>query len=151
MFRMSNTVPTTRNRMITSPVGPARPPERVSPKLLSARNSIMFGVPSPHTLRRGRSGPRCRLDATEGLPDAGEQVVLRGGCVHERPGQFELLGRPGRLLYRHRHAEPEAVRVDLRGVGLQGLVPHAEVIAADHVRRDAVRTVARRPVLVPLL
>src|SRR6185369_8073774 len=151
MFRMSNTVPTIRNRMITSPVGPARPPERVSPKLLSARNSIMFGVPSPHTLRVAPSGPRGRLHAAQRLPDAGEQVVLRGAGVDERAGELELFGRPGGLLDGERHPEPETVRVDLGRMRLQRLVPHAEVVAAHHVGGDAVGAVTRSPFLVPLL
>src|SRR5580693_3144069 len=47
-----------------------------------------------------------------------------------------VLRRPRRTLDLQRAGEPEAVRVDLGGVSLEGLIPDLEEIAARHARRD---------------
>src|SRR5256885_11517580 len=59
-----------------------------------------------------------------------EQVRLRQRGVHMGPYELEVLGRPQRLLQPHRHREPVAVRVDLGGVGEQGVVANREVLSA---------------------
>src|SRR3546814_9358508 len=69
-------------------------------------------------------------------PDAGEQVVLGLGGLDQALHQLELLGRPDLLLQSQRHREPVPVRIDLGGVGEQGLVPSREELAARHLGGD---------------
>ena len=70
------------------------------------------------------------------LGDAGEQVVLGGLARDVAHDQLEVLGRPDLLLDLARDREPEAVGVDLGGVGEQRLVAHAEVVRARHPGGD---------------
>src|SRR5688500_9856475 len=77
-----------------------------------------------------RFGVRCERVCPRTLPgDAiahtGEQVVLGDGCLDQAPGQdVVVVGVDGAGDLR-RQAEPERrVRVDLGGVGQQGLTAH---------------------------
>ena len=62
MLRINRTVTTPSNTMMNSPIGPARPPDRVSPKLFSASSDI---------------------SGTDRLPYTREQVVLWHLAVHK--------------------------------------------------------------------
>src|SRR5581483_2479870 len=84
--------------------------------------------PGPRTALPGRAS--CRHT----IPDAREQVVLRGvpelGRADQRAHQLVVLGRPDLALHVQRYGEPPAVRVDLRGVRLQRGVAYREVVGA---------------------
>src|SRR6185437_3907200 len=68
--------------------------------------------------------------------DPGEEIILRGIRIYYGPSQMIVLRRPRLLLEVDRAGEPATVRVDLRGVGEQRLIPEREVFAARHQRGD---------------
>src|SRR5262245_42636953 len=155
MLRIRKIVPTTRSRITTRPVGPASPLLIVSPKLLSARIRIPFTalllVAVPLLRYAGASGSSYRLRALDRLADAREQVILGQRGIDQGPGELEILGRPHRGLDLLRDPEPEPFRVDLGGVGLEGLVAHREVVRADDPGRDPLGRVARLVAVLPAL
>src|SRR3954463_7826587 len=122
MLRMSSTVAIAISTMMNRPIGPISEPSRVSPKLFTANGWTAISM-SPTV--RSHASPGVR-----GLPDAGEEVGLRHGAVDQRAAQLEVLRRPAPPLQLQRHVEPEAVRVDLGGVGPQRVVADVEVLAA---------------------
>src|SRR6266511_3968846 len=118
MLRISSTVAIPSSRMMSRPIGPAMPSDTVSPKLFSA-----------HTIG-GTSSPPSQSLRAHLLGDAGEQVVLGRGAVHEGAHQLVVLGGPDLPLDVQRRLEPEPVRVDRGGVGPQGVVAGLEPLAA---------------------
>src|SRR5437870_2933907 len=122
MLRISRMVPTASRRMTSSPIGPARLPETVSPKLFSA-NTSCANTPPPYS-------------AVDPLTHAGEQVIFRHCGVDDRAGQLVVLGRPRLELDVHGHMEPEAIRVDLGGVCAQRVVAQLEEVSALDACRD---------------
>src|SRR5713226_7936289 len=86
---------------------------------------------------RTRPRPReRRTSKAHPLPDARKQVIFWQFAVYDGPSQMIVLCRPDGALHVQRAAEPEAVRVDLGGVRLEGLVPGLEVVPARHLGGD---------------
>src|SRR5262249_60216040 len=135
-LRISSTVATAINRIMNKPSGPASPPDRVSPKLFSASTALSattanaIACVTPLTLR------------AHPFAYPGEQVILRDRAVDERPGQLEVLGRPGLALDLLWHPEPEPVRIHLGRVSAQRLVTQLEVVGTLPAGGDPVALVA---------
>jgi hypothetical protein len=80
---------------------------------------------------RHRPPPRLpgRPPRRPGRPSRSSPTATASTCTSSA-SQLEVLGRPHLLLELQRHAEPEAVRVDLGGVRPQRVVADLEVLAA---------------------
>ena len=100
---------------------------------------------------RGASVPLRSRYISGIVADAREEVVLGEGGIDERLRELVLLGRPDLPLDLHRHPEPAAVGVDLRGVRDQRLVADLEEVGARNVRgQRALVALELLPALQPL-
>src|SRR5262249_37197398 len=98
------------------PARSARPPQ--APSSLRPTHDFV-GVLRQSRWRRGRASPAGGLvgSGADAFADSGEQVVFGLVALDQAADQLVVLCRPCLALDLQRHAEPEAIGVDLRGVG----------------------------------